>query len=226
MLNHERKEYEKNLLFLLICIFALCGCSSTSNVDVVPKYDAVVYGSTQHSDCLIICNVEEGTLVDVQTYKLNDERTGWIDSFEVVNNELSSLDYISIRNNYSDNFKKTIIVRDGQSLSASEINNSPIIHNMAIYNSKYIAESQDEVYEKLKDINMYGEFVYFDNYEFSYDNEQIIGYQILSEKEIDNNFRNLLERLTHDDLSVLSQLDKYGYYELFMITLNFHKPVN
>lgn len=219
----------KLFAFLLISAILICGCGNgnqdKNDNNGKEKYNVVLYGATARSDAQIVCYVEEGTIAEILTYKLSDDRQSWISSFGISNAELNELDFISIKNNYSKNYILPLLIAEAnESVETSIL--SKIRHNMAIYSYGYFVENNDSLYEELDNNypNIYGEFIYFDSYQLSYDNEQIIGYQILSEKQIDDSFRKQLEKLSMNDLSSLPDQSKYGYYQLFMITLNFHQP--
>ncbi|MDO4377892.1 MAG: hypothetical protein Q4C64_01915 [Erysipelotrichia bacterium] len=220
------------IVLLSVTLFLLSGCAQDDNKSIdndktiTPK--AVVYGAAMN-DAQIICHVEEGTIADVLAYKLTDDRSGWTRSFGMINNVLNELDYITIKNNYSVNYRpKILTIYAGQHVEASEISGYRTSHNMVIYAHNFSIESKDETYDMIYENypNINGSFVYFDNYEFAYDKEQIIGYQVLAEKPIDDNFCQQLAKLTMSDLTNLPDEDVYGYYQLFMITLNFHRSVN
>ncbi len=217
----------KILILLLASALLLTGCITNNSNDDGNKedYNVVVYAATIMSDAQIICHVEENTTADVLTYKLSDDHQSWVSSFGAVNLELSELDFISIKNNYAKNYMFDSVNYENSEIVDSSIYNAlKVSHNMMIYSHGFSIESNDPLYEELEidhpSIN--GEFIYFDNYQFAYDNEQIIGYQILSDNPIDDSFRQQIKQLTLTDLSSLPDQEQYGYYQIFVITLNFH----
>ena len=219
---------KKILILLLVSTLMLGGCSTNNNKDNdVNKvdYNVVVYGSTTMSDGQIVCHVDENTTADVLTYNLSDDHQSWVSSFGVLNLELNELDYISIKNNYSKNYMYNSVNYDSNEIVDSSIYNAlKLSHKMMIYSHGFSVESNDPLYEELEtdhpSIN--GEFIYLDDYQLAYDNEQIIGYQILSDNPIDDAFRQQIKQLTLTDLSSLPSQEEYGYYQIFVITLNFH----
>ena len=218
-------------ILLLVCVIVFCGCDSSkhneNDKNKILEYNVVLYGATARSDAQILCYVEKGTVAEILTYKLSEDRQSWISSFGITNAELNELDFIAIKNNYSKNYIPHLLtVEADEKVESSVMSKYKTKHNMAIYSYGYYVENNDPLYEELDNNypNMYGEFIYFDSYQLSYDNTKIIGYQILSENQIDDSFRQQLEKLTIEDLSALPDQSKYGYYQLFMITLNFHHP--
>lgn len=221
----------KLFILLLVCTIVFCGCDSSkynkNEKNKIAEYNVVLYGATSRSDAQIICCIEKGTVAEILTYKLSEDRQSWISSFGITNAELNELDFIAIKNNYSKNYIPNLLtVEVDEKVESSFLSKYKTKHNMAIYSYGYYVENNDPLYEELdnKYSNMCGEFIYFDSYKLSYDNAQIIGYQILSENQIDDSFRQQLEKLTMEDLSALPDQSEYGYYQLFMITLNFHHP--
>ncbi len=224
-----KKVWQATVLLIMIVTFG--GCDKENEIIDEENNQVFVFESTIMSDAEIEFTVIDDAKPDILGYKLNEDRTMWVNCFGVIEIDLHYPDhiYIYIKNNYLDQKlrDKYNLLFDKDPIIVTEENSFK--HNLMIYHpGEWSYISTDKIYEEIErnypDIN--GSFVYFDNYEFAYDKEQIIGYQILSENPIDDNFCQQLTKLTMSDLTNLPDEDKYGYYQLFMITLNFHRSGN
>ena len=96
----------KIVVIFVILSFILVGCSSQENNEQsqveTNDYSVKIVGNTTIEDGLIICDVAENTVVDINTYLLSEDHKTFVSSMGIRNMKLDKLDYIGIRNNYSE----------------------------------------------------------------------------------------------------------------------------
>ncbi len=190
---------KKRIILFLILFLVLCGCTnnSDSNVTVEEKgnpYAVRICGNTTIEDGQIICNLPSGVTADLKTYLLDNEHQKFIDSMGLINVSMETLDYFTVRNNYSEtNFK--------------EANN-----RLTFFCHNTRAQSNEKIYDDM--FERYGGqlagMIYLDtDYKLVFNEETIIGFQILKEGPINDEFVSAIKNVTLNDLSALPQGDNY-----------------
>lgn len=140
--------------------------------------------------------------------------------------DLNPTDYIAIKNNYSN--YNTIYIGIGANgpfdINASgQVSYKQVQHNLSLVTSTGAkVTSTHQFYEDMNKNHPHkGLFYILDNYKFEIDKEQTIGFQIISDYGINQEFLSQLNYVTLDDLSKLPDSNQYNPYQLVMITLNF-----
>lgn len=200
----------KIVVIFVILSFILVGCSSQENNEQsqveTNDYSVKIVGNTTIEDGLIICDVAENTVVDINTYLLSEDHKTFVSSMGIRNMKLDKLDYIGIRNNYSEDRHMLGDIR------------------LAFYCHNTLAISNETIYDEMKDKyggNLSG-IIYLDrDYQLTYDEEKIIGFQILKQGIIDDDFVSTIKKVTLDDLTELPEGDNYT---VILITAIFTKP--
>lgn len=226
----------KKIVIMLLISLLLVGCSNTNNNDnneknpngsdktVTYQENVVIYPPTDNNDTIISVSLVQKVQAEVSGYIVKDGK--WELIFKAMSIDLNPTDYIAIKNNYSN--YNTIYIGVGTNgpfdINASgQVSYKQVQHNLSLVTSTGAkVTSTHEFYENAnKEHPNKGLFYFLDNYKFEIDNEQTIGFQIISDYGINNEFLSQLKYVTLDDMSKLPDSNKYNPYQLVMITLNF-----
>ncbi len=222
----------KKLLLVFIVLILLFGCTpkdnnidpDSSNQTVTYQENVVIYPPTDNNDTIISVSLAQKVQAEVAGYIVNDGK--WELIFKAMSIDLNPTDYIAIKNNYSN--YNTIYIGIGANgpfdINASgQVSYKQVQHNLSLVTSTGAkVTSTHQFYEDMnKNHPNKGLFYILDNYKFEIDKEQTIGFQIISDYGINQEFLSQLNYVTLDDLSKLPDTNQYNPYQLVMITLNF-----
>ena len=222
----------KKLLLVFIVLILLFGCTpkdnnidpDSSNQTVTYQENVVIYPPTDNNDTIISVSLAQKVQAEVAGYIVNDGK--WELIFKAMSIDLNPTDYIAIKNNYSN--YNTIYIGIGANgpfdINASgQVSYKQVQHNLSLVTSTGAkVTSTHQFYEDMnKNHPNKGLFYILDNYKFEIDKEQTIGFQIISDYGINQEFLSQLNYVTLDDLSKLPDSNQYNPYQLVMITLNF-----
>ena len=222
----------KKLLLVFIVLVILFGCApkdnntdpDSSNQTVTYQENVVIYPPTDNNDTIISVSLAQTVQAEVAGYIVNDGK--WELIFKAMSIDLNPTDYIAIKNNYSN--YNTIYIGIGANgpfdINASgQVSYKQVQHNLSLVTSTGAkVTSTHQFYEDMnKNHPNKGLFYILDNYKFEIDKEQTIGFQIISDYGINQEFLSQLNYVTLDDLSKLPDTNQYNPYQLVMITLNF-----
>lgn len=222
----------KKLLLVFIVLILLFGCTpkdnnidpDSSNQTVTYQENVVIYPPTDNNDTIISVSLAQKVQAEVAGYIVNDGK--WELIFKAMSIDLNPTDYIAIKNNYSK--YNTIYIGIGANgpfdINASgQVSYKQVQHNLSLVTST--GAKVTSTHQFYKDMNKNhpnkGLFYILDNYKFEIDKEQTIGFQIISDYGINQEFLSQLNYVTLDDLSKLPDTNQYNPYQLVMITLNF-----
>ena len=222
----------KKLLLVFIVLVLLFGCTpkdnntdpDSNNQTVTYQENVVIYPPTDNNDTIISVSLVQKVQAEVAGYIVNDGK--WELIFKAMSIDLNPTDYIAIKNNYSN--YNTIYIGIGANgpfdINASgQVSYKQVQHNLSLVTSTGAkVTSTHQFYEDMnKNHPNKGLFYILDNYKFEIDKEQTIGFQIISDYGINQEFLSQLNYVTLDDLSKLPDTNQYNPYQLVMITLNF-----
>lgn len=222
----------KKLLLVFIVLILLFGCTpkdnnidpDSSNQTVTYQENVVIYPPTDNNDTIISVSLVQKVQAEVAGYIVNDGK--WELIFKAMSIDLNPTDYIAIKNNYSN--YNTIYIGIGANgpfdINASgQVSYKQVQHNLSLVTSTGAkVTSTHQFYEDMNKNHPHkGLFYILDNYKFEIDKEQTIGFQIISDYGINQEFLSQLNYVTLDDLSKLPDSNQYNPYQLVMITLNF-----
>lgn len=222
----------KKLLLVFIVLVILFGCTpkdnntdpDSNNQTVTYQENVVIYPPTDNNDTIISVSLAQKVQAEVAGYIVNDGK--WELIFKAMSIDLNPTDYIAIKNNYSN--YNTIYIGIGANgpfdINASgQVSYKQVQHNLSLVTSTGAkVTSTHQFYEDMnKNHPNKGLFYILDNYKFEIDKEQTIGFQIISDYGINQEFLSQLNYVTLDDLSKLPDSNQYNPYQLVMITLNF-----
>ena len=222
----------KKLLLVFIVLVLLFGCTpkdnntdpDSNNQTVTYQENVVIYPPTDDNDTIISVSLAQKVQAEVAGYIVNDGK--WELIFKAMSIDLNPTDYIAIKNNYSN--YNTIYIGIGANgpfdINASgQVSYKQVQHNLSLVTSTGAkVTSTHQFYEDMnKNHPNKGLFYILDNYKFEIDKEQTIGFQIISDYGINQEFLSQLNYVTLDDLSKLPDTNQYNPYQLVMITLNF-----
>ena len=222
----------KKLLLVFIVLVILFGCTpkdnntdpDSNNQTVTYQENVVIYPPTDNNDTIISVSLVQKVQAEVAGYIVNDGK--WELIFKAMSIDLNPTDYIAIKNNYSN--YNTIYIGIGANgpfdINASgQVSYKQVQHNLSLVTSTGAkVTSTHQFYEDMnKNHPNKGLFYILDNYKFEIDKEQTIGFQIISDYGINQEFLSQLNYVTLDDLSKLPDTNQYNPYQLVMITLNF-----
>ena len=222
----------KKLLLVFFVLVLLFGCTPKdnntdpdfSNQTVTYQENVVIYPPTDNNDTIISVSLVQKVQAEVAGYIVNDGK--WELIFKAMSIDLNPTDYIAIKNNYSN--YNTIYIGIGANgpfdINASgQVSYKQVQHNLSLVTSTGAkVTSTHQFYEDMnKNHPNKGLFYILDNYKFEIDKEQTIGFQIISDYGINQEFLSQLNYVTLDDLSKLPDTNQYNPYQLVMITLNF-----
>lgn len=222
----------KKLLLVFIVLILLFGCTpkdnnidpDSSNQTVTYQENVVIYPPTDNNDTIISVSLAQKVQAEVAGYIVNDGK--WELIFKAMSIDLNPTDYIAIKNNYSN--YNTIYIGIGANgpfdINASgQVSYKQVQHNLSLVTSTGAkVTSTHQFYEDMNKNHPHkGLFYILDNYKFEIDKEQTIGFQIISDYGINQEFLSQLNYVTLDDLSKLPDSNQYNPYQLVMITLNF-----
>lgn len=222
----------KKILLVFIVLILLIGCTpkenntdpDSSNQTVTYQENVVIYPPTDNNDTIISVSLAQKVQAEVAGYIVNDGK--WELIFKAMSIDLNPTDYIAIKNNYSN--YNTIYIGIGANgpfdINASgQVSYKQVQHNLSLVTSTGAkVTSTHQFYEDMnKNHPNKGLFYILDNYKFEIDKEQTIGFQIISDYGINQEFLSQLNYVTLDDLSKLPDSNQYNPYQLVMITLNF-----
>lgn len=222
----------KKLLLVFIVLVILFGCTpkenntdpDSNNQTVTYQENVVIYPPTDNNDTIISVSLAQKVQAEVAGYIVNDGK--WELIFKAMSIDLNPTDYIAIKNNYSN--YNTIYIGIGANgpfdINASgQVSYKQVQHNLSLVTSTGAkVTSTHQFYEDMnKNHPNKGLFYILDNYKFEIDKEQTIGFQIISDYGINQEFLSQLNYVTLDDLSKLPDTNQYNPYQLVMITLNF-----
>ena len=222
----------KKLLLVFIVLVILFGCTpkdnnidpDSSNQTVTYQENVVIYPPTDNNDTIISVSLAQKVQAEVAGYIVNDGK--WELIFKAMSIDLNPTDYIAIKNNYSN--YNTIYIGIGANgpfdINASgQVSYKQVQHNLSLVTSTGAkVTSTHQFYEDMNKNHPHkGLFYILDNYKFEIDKEQTIGFQIISDYGINQEFLSQLNYVTLDDLSKLPDTNQYNPYQLVMITLNF-----
>ena len=222
----------KKLLLVFIVLVLLFGCTPkdnntdpySSNQTVTYQENVVIYPPTDNNDTIISVSLAQKVQAEVAGYIVNDGK--WELIFKAMSIDLNSTDYIAIKNNYSN--YNTIYIGIGANgpfdINASgQVSYKQVQHNLSLVTSTGAkVTSTHQFYEDMNKNHPHkGLFYILDNYKFEIDKEQTIGFQIISDYGLNQEFLSQLNYVTLDDLSKLPDSNQYNPYQLVMITLNF-----
>ncbi|MDY5727979.1 MAG: hypothetical protein SPK49_05100 [Erysipelotrichaceae bacterium] len=222
----------KKLLLVFIVLILLFGCTpkdnnidpDSSNQTVTYQENVVIYPPTDNNDTIISVSLAQKVQAEVAGYIVNDGK--WELIFKAMSIDLNPTDYIAIKNNYSK--YNTIYIGIGANgpfdINASgQVSYKQVQHNLSLVTSTGAkVTSTHQFYEDMNKNHPHkGLFYILDNYKFEIDKEQTIGFQIISDYGINQEFLSQLNYVTLDDLSKLPDTNQYNPYQLVMITLNF-----
>ncbi|MGN1399530.1 MAG: hypothetical protein ACI4WG_06005 [Erysipelotrichaceae bacterium] len=221
------------LVFLLIIVLFGCTNTNDNNKDNDPnnqkpvvsyQQSVTIYPPTAYNDAIISVSLVQEVQAEITAYIVNDGQ--WEQILKVMSIDLNPTDYIAIMNNYSD--YNTIYIGIGADGPfdinvPGQVSYKQVQHNLSIVTSSGSkATSTHQFYDKLnKEHPNKGLYYYLDNYKFEIDNEQTIGFQIVSDYGINNEFLAQLNDVSLQDISKLPASDQFNPYEIVMITLNF-----
>lgn len=207
-----KKRFNSVGICVLCFIMLLTGCSKEPNNEIVENkdanpYEVRIYGNSTVEDDQIICNLPEGTKVSLSTYLLDEQHNKFNASMALEKGEMNTLDYITIKNNYS----------------VENMNSPYFSHQFKFYYHNMSATSDEKIYDVMKE--KYGSdlcgMIYLDEeYKLTFNEEQIIGFQILKEGPISDEFVLAIKNVTLKDLSALPEGDNYT---VILITLTFFR---
>lgn len=222
----------KKLLLVFIVLILLFGCTpkdnnidpDSSNQTVTYQENVVIYPPTDNNDTIISVSLAQKVQAEVAGYIVNDGK--WELIFKAMSIDLNPTDYIAIKNNYSN--YNTIYIGIGANgpfdINASgQVSYKQVQHNLSLVTSTGAkVTSTHQFYEDMNKNHPHkGLFYILDNYKFEIDKEQTIGFQIISDYGINQEFLSQLNYVTLDDLSKLPDTNQYNPYQLVMITLSF-----
>lgn len=222
----------KKLLLVFIVLVILFGCTpkdnntdpDSNNQTVTYQENVVIYPPTDNNDTIISVSLAQKVQAEVAGYIVNDGK--WELIFKAMSIDLNPTDYIAIKNNYSN--YNTIYIGIGANgpfdINASgQVSYKQVQHNLSLVTSTGAkVTSTHQFYEDMNKNHPHkGLFYILDNYKFEIDKEQTIGFQIISDYGINQEFLSQLNYVTLDDLSKLPDTNQYNPYQLVMITLNF-----
>lgn len=222
----------KKLLLVFIVLVILFGCTpkdnntdpDSNNQTVTYQENVVIYPPTDNNDTIISVSLAQKVQAEVAGYIVNDGK--WELIFKAMSIDLNPTDYIAIKNNYSN--YNTIYIGIGANgpfdINASgQVSYKQVQHNLSLVTSTGAkVTSTHQFYEDMNKNHPHkGLFYILDNYKFEIDKEQTIGFQIISDYGINQEFLSQLNYVTLDDLSKLPDSNQYNPYQLVMITLNF-----
>ena len=222
----------KKLLLVFIVLIILFGCTpkdnntdpDSNNQTVTYQENVVIYPPTDNNDTIISVSLVQKVQAEVAGYIVNDGK--WELIFKAMSIDLNPTDYIAIKNNYSN--YNTIYIGIGANgpfdINASgQVSYKQVQHNLSLVTSTGAkVTSTHQFYEDMNKNHPHkGLFYILDNYKFEIDKEQTIGFQIISDYGINQEFLSQLNYVTLDDLSKLPDSNQYNPYQLVMITLNF-----
>ena len=222
----------KKLLLVFIVLVILFGCTpkdnntdpDSSNQTVTYQENVVIYPPTDNNDTILSVSLVQKVQAEVAGYIVNDGK--WELIFKAMSIDLNPTDYIAIKNNYSN--YNTIYIGIGANgpfdINASgQVSYKQVQHNLSLVTSTGAkVTSTHQFYEDMNKNHPHkGLFYILDNYKFEIDKEQTIGFQIISDYGINQEFLSQLNYVTLDDLSKLPDSNQYNPYQLVMITLNF-----
>lgn len=222
----------KKLLLVFIVLVLLFGCTpkenntdpDSNNQTVTYQENVVIYPPTDNNDTIISVSLAQKVQAEVAGYIVNDGK--WELIFKAMSIDLNPTDYIAIKNNYSN--YNTIYIGIGANgpfdINASgQVSYKQVQHNLSLVTSTGAkVTSTHQFYEDMNKNHPHkGLFYILDNYKFEIDKEQTIGFQIISDYGINQEFLSQLNYVTLDDLSKLPDTNQYNPYQLVMITLNF-----
>ena len=222
----------KKLLLVFIVLILLFGCTpkdnnidpDSSNQTVTYQENVVIYPPTDNNDTIISVSLAQKVQAEVAGYIVNDGK--WELIFKAMSIDLNPTDYIAIKNNYSN--YNTIYIGIGANgpfdINASgQVSYKQVQHNLSLVTSTGAkVTSTHQFYEDMNKNHPHkGLFYILDNYKFEIDKEQTIGFQIISDYGLNQEFLSQLNYVTLDDLSKLPDSNQYNPYQLVMITLNF-----
>ena len=222
----------KKFLLVFIVLILLFGCTpkdnntdpDSNNQTVTYQENVVIYPPTDNNDTIISVSLVQKVQAEVAGYIVNDGK--WELIFKAMSIDLNPTDYIAIKNNYSN--YNTIYIGIGANgpfdINASgQVSYKQVQHNLSLVTSTGAkVTSTHQFYEDMnKNHPNKGLFYILDNYKFEIDKEQTIGFQIISDYGINQEFLSQLNYVTLDDLSKLPDTNQYNPYQLVMITLNF-----
>ena len=222
----------KKLLLVFIVLVILFGCTpkdnntdpDSNNQTVTYQENVVIYPPTDNNDTIISVSLVQKVQAEVAGYIVNDGK--WELIFKAMSIDLNPTDYIAIKNNYSN--YNTIYIGIGANgpfdINASgQVSYKQVQHNLSLVTSTGAkVTSTHQFYEDMNKNHPHkGLFYILDNYKFEIDKEQTIGFQIISDYGINQEFLSQLNYVTLDDLSKLPDSNQYNPYQLVMITLNF-----
>ena len=222
----------KKLLLVFIVLVLLFGCTpkdnntdpDSYNQTVTYQENVVIYPPTDNNDTIISVSLAQKVQAEVAGYIVNDGK--WELIFKAMSIDLNSTDYIAIKNNYSN--YNTIYIGIGANgpfdINASgQVSYKQVQHNLSLVTSTGAkVTSTHQFYEDMNKNHPHkGLFYILDNYKFEIDKEQTIGFQIISDYGLNQEFLSQLNYVTLDDLSKLPDSNQYNPYQLVMITLNF-----
>lgn len=222
----------KKILLVFIVLILLFGCTpkdnnidpDSSNQTVTYQENVVIYPPTDNNDTIISVSLAQKVQAEVAGYIVNDGK--WELIFKAMSIDLNPTDYIAIKNNYSN--YNTIYIGIGANgpfdINASgQVSYKQVQHNLSLVTSTGAkVTSTHQFYEDMNKNHPHkGLFYILDNYKFEIDKEQTIGFQIISDYGINQEFLSQLNYVTLDDLSKLPDSNQYNPYQLVMITLNF-----
>lgn len=207
-----KKRFNSVGICVLCFIMLLTGCSKEPNNEIFENkdtnpYEVRICGNSTVEDGQIICNLPEGTKVSLNTYLLDEQHNKFNASMALEKGEMNTLDYITIKNNYS-----------------IENRHSPYFsHQFKFYYHNMSATSDEKIYDVMKE--KYGSdlcgMIYLDKeYKLTFNEEQIIGFQILKEGLISDEIVSAIKNVTLEDLSALPEGDNYT---VILITLTFFR---
>ena len=202
----------KKLLLVFIVLILLFGCTpkdnnidpDSSNQTVTYQENVVIYPPTDNNDTIISVSLAQKVQAEVAGYIVNDGK--WELIFKAMSIDLNPTDYIAIKNNYSN--YNTIYIGIGAN-GPCDINASGLVsykqvqHNLSLVTSTGAkVTSTHQFYEDMNKNHPHkGLFYILDNYKFEIDKEQTIGFQIISDYGINQEFLSQLNYVTLDDLS-------------------------
>lgn len=222
----------KKILLVFIVLILLFGCTpkenntdpDSNNQTVTYQENVVIYPPTDNNDTIISVSLAQKVQAEVAGYIVNDGK--WELIFKAMSIDLNPTDYIAIKNNYSN--YNTIYIGIGANgpfdINASgQVSYKQVQHNLSLVTSTGAkVTSTHQFYEDMNKNHPHkGLFYILDNYKFEIDKEQTIGFQIISDYGINQEFLSQLNYVTLDDLSKLPDTNQYNPYQLVMITLNF-----
>lgn len=222
----------KKILLVFIVLILLFGCTpkenntdpDSNNQTVTYQENVVIYPPTDNNDTIISVSLAQKVQAEVAGYIVNDGK--WELIFKAMSIDLNPTDYIAIKNNYSN--YNTIYIGIGANgpfdINASgQVSYKQVQHNLSLVTSTGAkVTSTHQFYEDMNKNHPHkGLFYILDNYKFEIDKEQTIGFQIISDYGINQEFLSQLNYVTLDDLSKLPDSNQYNPYQLVMITLNF-----